>query len=205
LPAAPGGVPRAPAAPAARSEIAELPYVDPATVPLVPADSPDPASAALSHLDAAATARDLSFQEKNNRILYDLAWRTLHELDPNNPLLDDRPTGVPTIADRKALNNETWRIRKQRGGWVPEENHWFVQESEMAPWFQQQGINPHDYTTYMSFADHRARGTGLHAHPFLLNQRWRDFRAGNERATADEMHQQLYNILTEWLQRGGKP
>jgi hypothetical protein len=113
-----------------------LPYIDPATVPLVPADPPSPAGTALSHLDAAATARGLSFAEKNNSILYDLAWKALHELDPANPLLDDRPNGVPTIADRKALNNETWKIREQRGGWVPEENHWFVQEPKMAQWFQ---------------------------------------------------------------------
>ena len=101
------------------------------------------------------------------------------------------------------LNDETWKIRKQRGGWVPEENHWFVKG--MRTWFQKQGINPDDYTTYMSFADHRAKSTGVHADPFLLNQRWHDFRAKNEDATADEMHQQLYNILTDWLQRGGNP
>jgi hypothetical protein len=156
------------------------------------------AAAVLGDALAGLAVRPSALQE-NNRILYDLAWKKLRDLDPTNPLLDDRPNRIPTIADRKLLNDETKRIRTERGGGEPEENHWFVQQ--FRPWFEQQGINPNDFTTFMSFNEHRAKGTGVHAKPFLLNRRWLDFREDKPNATANQMHRQLYNILQEWLEQ----
>jgi hypothetical protein len=93
--------------------------------------------------------RELSPVEGIRVMLYDSAFRTLKELEPNHPQLQSMSTStwVPTFNDTSRLNEAIARIKAGRGLSELEPHHNFP--LQFAHQFRACRIEPEDYLTFL--------------------------------------------------------
>jgi hypothetical protein len=138
--------------------------------------------------------RELSPLEGMRVALYDSAFRTLKELEPNHPQLQSLSTStwVPTFSDANRLNDEIARIKAERGLSELERHHNFP--SQFASQFRACGIEPEDYLTFLPRSFHRLRPDGLHTTPINWNARWDQFPSDQPTAKPEELLKHLHGI-----------
>jgi hypothetical protein len=119
--------------------------------------------------------RELSPLEGMRVMLYDNAFKTLRELEPNHPQLQSMSssTWVPEFRDTNRLNEEIARIRAGRGLTDLESHHNFP--LQFTSRFRACGIEPEDYRTFLPRSFHRLRPDGLHTGPNNWNAQWNNF------------------------------
>jgi hypothetical protein len=145
--------------------------------------------------------RDLSPLEGMRVALYDSAFRTLKELEPNHPQLQSLSTStwIPTFSDTNRLNEEIARIKVRRGLSDLESHHNFPRQ--FSPQFRAYGIEPEDYLTFLPRSFHRLRPDGLHTTPINWNARWDEYLNNQPKSKPEELLKQLHgmwkNVL--WL------
>ena len=147
--------------------------------------------------------RELSPLEGMRVTLYDSAFKTLRELEPNHPQLKSMSTStwVPTFRDSARLNEEIARIKVGRGLSELEPHHNFPRQ--FAPNFRACGIEPEDYLTFLQRPFHRLRPDGLHTGPNNWNAQWGQFLKEHPKAEPDKLFEQLHNMWKPipWLER----
>jgi hypothetical protein len=135
--------------------------------------------------------------------LYDSAFRTLKELEPNNPQLQslNTSTWVPTFSDTNRLNEEIARIKFRQGLSDLESHHNFPRQ--FSPQFRANGIEPNDYITYLPRPFHRLTPDGLHTSSINWNARWSRFLKEQPNARPETLLEQLHNMWKSvpWLGR----
>jgi hypothetical protein len=138
--------------------------------------------------------RELSPLEGMRVALYDSAFRTLKELEPNHPQLQSLSTStwVPTFSDANRLNDEIARIKAERGLSELERHHNFP--SQFASQFQACGIEPEDYLTFLPRSFHRLRPDGLHTIPINWSARWDQFLSDQPTAKPEELLKHLHGM-----------
>jgi Predicted lipoprotein of unknown function (DUF2380) len=138
--------------------------------------------------------RELSPLEGMRVALYDSAFRTLRELEPNHPQLQSLSTSnwVPTFSDASRLNEEIARIKARRGLSELERHHNFP--SQFASQFRACGIEPEDYLTLLPRSFHRLRPDGLHTTPINWNARWDQFLSDQPTAKPEELLKHLHGM-----------
>lgn len=145
--------------------------------------------------------RDLSPLEGMRVALHDSAFRTLKELDPNNPQLQSLSTStwVPTFSDTNRLNEEIGQIRARRALPDLESHHNFPRQ--YSPQFRACGLEPEDYLTYLPRSFHRLRPDGLHTTPTNWNVRWGEYLRKYPQAKPEGLFEQLHNMWKSipWL------
>jgi hypothetical protein len=145
--------------------------------------------------------RDLSPLEGMRVVLHDSAFRTLKELDPNNPQLQSLSTStwVPTFSDTSRLNEEIARIRARQALPDLESHHNFPRQ--FSPQFRACGIEPEGYLTFLPRSFHRLRPDGLHTTPINWNAQWDQFLSNQPTAKPEELLRQLHGMWKNvpWL------
>jgi hypothetical protein len=147
--------------------------------------------------------RDLSPLEGMRVALYDSAFRTLKELEPNHPQLQSLSTStwVPTFSDTNRLNEEIARIRARRELPDLESHHNFPRQ--FSPQFRACGIDPEDYLTFLPRPFHRLRPDGLHTDSVNWNAQWKRFLSEQPTAKPEDLLKQLHGLWKNvpWLDR----
>lgn len=138
--------------------------------------------------------RDLSPVEGMRVFMYDNAFRTLRELEPDHPQLKSMSTStwVPTFQDARRLNEEIARIRAQRGSSGLEEHHNYPRQFESN--FRACGIEPEDYKTILPRAFHRLSPDGLHAGSINWNPKWKTFLIEHPNPRPEQLFEQIHNM-----------
>jgi hypothetical protein len=147
--------------------------------------------------------RELSPLEGMRVVLYDSAFKTLRELEPNHPQLQsmNSSTWVPTFRDTSRLNEEIARIKAGRGLSELEPHHNFPRQFTSK--FRACGIEPEDYLTYLPRSSHRLAPDGLHTGPGNWNAQWGKFLRENPNPKPEELFEQLHNMwkTIPWLEK----
>jgi hypothetical protein len=147
--------------------------------------------------------RELSPLEGMRVMLYDNAFKTLRELEPNHPQLQSMSTStwVPTFRDASRLNEEIARIRAGRGLSELEPHHNFPRQFTSN--FRACGIEPDDYLTFLPRSLHRLKPDGLHTGPGNWNAQWLQFLKDQPTARPEKLLEQLHNMWKPipWLER----
>ena len=147
--------------------------------------------------------RDLSPLEGMRVALYDSAFRTLKELEPNHPQLQSLSTStwVPTFSDTNRLNEEIARIKARRGLSDLESHHNFP--NQFSAEFRTSGIEPDDYLTFLPRPFHRLRPDGLHTAPTNWNVQWKEYLRKYPQPKPEGLFEQLHNMWKNipWLGR----
>jgi hypothetical protein len=147
--------------------------------------------------------RDLSPLEGMRVALYNSAFRTLKELEPNHPQLQSLSTStwIPTFSDTNRLNEEIARIKVTRGLLDLESHHNFPRQFSAE--FRAGGIEPDDYLTFLPRSLHRLRPDGLHTTPTNWNAQWKEYLRKNAQQKPEGLFEQLHNMWKNipWLGR----
>jgi hypothetical protein len=147
--------------------------------------------------------RELSPVEGIRVMLYDSAFKTLKELEPNHPQLQSMSTStwIPTFRDISRLNEAIARIKAGRGLSELEPHHNFPRQ--FASNFRACRIEPEDYLTFLPRSSHRLKPDGLHTGPNKWNAQWDNFLNEHPNATPEELLKQLHNMWKPipWLER----
>lgn len=128
---------------------------------------------------------------------YRHAHRTLRELDPRNPQLQSlsSETWIPTFRDIKRLNEEIAKVRSEQAFSNLEAHH--ALPREFASQFEAASIDIGDYIVYLLRHQHRLRPNGLHAGSEHWNIQWRRFFEMKREPSAEEILEQLNNMLKQ--------
>jgi hypothetical protein len=136
-------------------------------------------------------------------MLYDTAFKTLSEIEPNHPLLQSMSTStwIPEFRDTNRLNEEIARIKAGRPLLQLESHHNFPLQFE--PLFRACGIDPEGYRTFLPRSFHRLSPDGLHTGPNNWNVQWREFLKEQPNARPEKLLEQLHNMWKPipWLDR----
>jgi hypothetical protein len=138
--------------------------------------------------------RELTPVEGIRVMLYDTAFKTLRDIEPNHPQLQSMSTStwIPEFRDTNRLNEEIARIKAGRPLLQLESHHNFPLQFE--PLFRACGIDPEGYRTFLPRSFHRLRPYGLHTGPNNWNVQWREFLKEQPNARPEKLLEQLHNM-----------
>jgi hypothetical protein len=158
----------------------------------------DTVPARVAVAEPPAVAPTLSVEEQVRQKLHRLATNNLRELDPEHSLLSSPSdgTGVPSFQDIRKFNDEIKLIRVPKGRLDWERHHALPQDFN-GEHFTPAGLDIEDYVIFMPRADHRLRPNGIHTGPRHWNKRWNEFFDRNQRASAEQIHDFLNQLLDE--------
>jgi hypothetical protein len=147
--------------------------------------------------------RELTPVEGIRVMMYDTAFKTLREIEPNHPQLQSMSTStwIPEFRDSARLNEEIARIRAGRGLSDPELHHNFPLQFESV--FRACRVEPENYLTFLPLSFHRLRPDGLHTGPSNWNAQWGKYLREHPNAEPEELFKQLHNMWKPipWLDR----